>query len=66
MPFGDNMDGPRGYYAKQNKSEKDKYHMILLICGIKQTNKKQKQTHRYKKQIVGYQSGKGLGDEQKK
>ena len=28
-----NMDGTRMYYAKQNKSEKDKY-MITLICGI--------------------------------
>ena len=30
----DNLDGPRGYYAKWNKSEEDKYCMILLICGI--------------------------------
>ena len=29
-----NMDGAREYNAKQNKSEKDKYHMISLICGI--------------------------------
>ena len=28
------MDGPRGYYADWNKSDKDKYHMISLICGI--------------------------------
>ena len=27
------MDGTRGCYGKQNKSEKDKYHMISLICG---------------------------------
>ena len=36
------MNGPRGYYAKWNKSENDKYRMILLICGtwkIKQMNK---------------------------
>ena len=35
------MDGPRWHYAKWNKTEKDKYHMILLICGIlkKQTTK---------------------------
>ena len=26
-----NMDGPRDYFTK---SDKDKYHMILLICGI--------------------------------
>ena len=30
-----NEDGHRAYYAKWNKSEKYKYHMIsLLICGI--------------------------------
>ena len=29
-----NMDGPRRYYAKWNKSDKDKYHMISFICGI--------------------------------
>ena len=32
--INDNMDGPREYYAKQNKSEKDKYCMISVICGI--------------------------------
>ena len=30
----DNMNGPRGYYAKWNKLEKDKYHMISFICGL--------------------------------
>ena len=29
-----NVDGPRGCDAKWNKSDKDKCHMILLICGI--------------------------------
>ena len=29
-----NMDGPRGHYTKQSKSEKDKYCMISLICVI--------------------------------
>lgn len=28
------IDGSREYYAKLNKSEKDKHHMISLICGI--------------------------------
>lgn len=28
-------------YAKQDKSEKERYHMILLICGLKKN-------HRYK------------------
>ena len=29
-----NMDGTRDYHTKWRKSDKDKYHMILLICGI--------------------------------
>ena len=28
------VDGARAYYAKWNKSEKDKYHMSSFICGI--------------------------------
>ena len=31
--FCNNMDGPRGYHAKWNESDKEK-HMISLICGI--------------------------------
>ena len=31
----DNMDGPWGHYFKLSKSEKDKYCMVSLICGIK-------------------------------
>ena len=47
----DNMDGPRGYYAKWiSQTERDKYYMIPLICRIKKkkenkwTNKKQTET----------------------
>ena len=29
-----NMDGPRDCHTEWSKSDKDKYHMILLICGI--------------------------------
>ena len=29
-----NTDGPRDYHTKWSKPEKDKYHMISLICGI--------------------------------
>ena len=32
-----NRDGPGGYYAKWNKSDRDKYDMISLICGILKT-----------------------------
>ena len=28
------MDGHTGYNAKGSKPEKDKYHMILFVCGI--------------------------------
>ena len=34
LAFCNDMDGTRVYYAMRNKSEKDKYHMISLICGI--------------------------------
>lgn len=30
----DNMDGPSGFYAKYNDSEKEKYYMTSLIYGI--------------------------------
>ena len=46
------MDGTGGNYAKWNKSEKDKYHMISLTSGI---FKKWKWTHRYKEQFGGCQ-----------
>ena len=29
-----NMDGTRDYHTKSSQTEKDKYHMIPLICGI--------------------------------
>ena len=34
LPFASNVDRPREYYAKWNKTEKDKYCTISLICGI--------------------------------
>ena len=36
----DNMNGPRGHYAKWNKSEKGKNCIITLICGILKKKKK--------------------------
>jgi len=33
LAIHNDMDRAREYYAKQDKSEKDKYH-ISLICGI--------------------------------
>ena len=32
-----NVKGTRACYAKQNKSEKDKYHMILLMWNLRNT-----------------------------
>ena len=29
-----NMDSLRGYYDERNMLEKDKYCMLLLVCGI--------------------------------
>jgi len=34
------MDGPRGYYAKWNKSEKDKYLMISYMQSKMQNKTK--------------------------
>ena len=28
------MDGPRDYDTKRSKSERERYHMISLTCGI--------------------------------
>ena len=52
--------------SEVSQTEKDKYHMISLTCGIWNMTQmnlftKQKQTHRHRKQIYGYQSGKGVG-----
>ena len=45
-----NINGPWGYYAKWNQSDKNKYHMISFTGGIKQSKTKT-QTHRYRGQI---------------
>ena len=57
----DNTDGPWSYYVKWSKSDREKQilygftHMWILKQQQKKKNKtKQKQTHRYKKQISGY------------
>ena len=45
------MDEPRDYHTKWSRSDKDKYHMIPLPCGIYNMSQmnlpvKQKQTYR--------------------
>ena len=62
------MDGPRDYHTKRSKSERDKYHMILLTCGIqnmtqKNISMKQNQTHRHREHTV-VASGKRLVNRQ--
>ena len=55
MDFGDIL------ISEISQMEKDKYHMISLICEILKNKIKQKQTHRYKDQISNfYQRGRWL------
>ena len=49
-----NMGGPREYYTLWSKSDKGKYYMISLTCGIQKIMHtylciKQKQIHRHRK-----------------
>ena len=39
FPFFNIMRGPRGYYAKWNKTNKDKYHMVPLYIQFKKIKK---------------------------
>ena len=52
------MDGHRDYHSKWSNSDKDKYHMISLICGIlkKYTNELIYKTE-IDSQTYGYQRG---------
>ena len=57
MPFEAIFAAPRDYHTK---SERDKYSIISLICGIKtmtQMNLSMKQTHRHREQTCGCQEG---------
>ena len=59
-----NMDGPRDYDTKQNKSDREskisQYHLYVESKKMIQMNlfTKRKQTHRHRKQIFSYQIGK--------
>ena len=51
-----------------SQKEKDKHHIISLICGILNTTQmntstKQKQIHRHREQTCGCQGGEGWGRE---
>ena len=54
-------DSHRDCHIEWSKTEKDKYHMISLTCGILKNGTKQKKSHRCRKQTYGYQRGKGGG-----
>ena len=57
------MDGPGGYYAKCNKSDRKKQIDFTYMLNLKNkcTNKtKQKQNRRYREQTAGCQR-RGLG-----
>ena len=61
-----NMNEPGGYYAKWNKSEKEKHCMISLIMWNLKTKTNiinQKQTNRYREQADGCQREGGWGVE---
>ena len=45
------MEGPRDYHTQWSKPDKDKCHMILLIWGNKQTNKKDTNELVYEREI---------------
>ena len=54
--------------SEVSQKEKDKYHIMLLICGIQKNvidelTCKQKQNHRCTKQTYGYQRGNWWWDE---
>ena len=36
--IGSNMDGPRDYYTKWSKPEKDKYHMVSLMWNLEEND----------------------------
>ena len=66
----DNMNGPRGYYAKWNKSDTERQILcdFIYMWNLKKQNKwtiivKQTQSHRYREQKRCLPKGRGLGDE---
>ena len=68
MPFAATwMDLEIIILSEVSQKEKDKYHMISLICGIQNTTQmnlstKQKQTRRHRQQTCGCQGGRAIGE----
>ena len=58
-----NMDGSRGYYTKENKSDRERQilHDLTYVWNLKNKTK-QKQTHRYREQTGGCPRGGGQED----
>ena len=51
-----NMDKPKRYYGEI--SDKNKNHMVALICGMLKTKQiKQNQTPKYREHTGGYRNG---------
>ena len=66
LPISNNMDGPEGYYAKWNKSDREGQmpHDLTCMRNIKHKVNKQvekKQIHRYRKHFDKYQRRGVLG-----
>ena len=58
----DNTDGPRGYYAESNKSDREKTNTVwfhLYVESKSKTKQMNKQTHGYREQADSGQSGGG-------
>ena len=63
--FCNSMNGPRGYYARRNKSVRERqipYHFTYMWNLMnKNKNNKKKQIHRYREQTDSCQRGRVLG-----
>ena len=53
LPFFTWMDLEYIMLGKISQKEKDKYHMILLFCGIKKKRDIDSEVHRFKEQTGG-------------
>ena len=62
------MDGPRVYYTKWNKSDRERQILydITYLWNLKKNQlmnvTKNKYTYRYRKQTSSYQGGEGNGE----
>ena len=65
------MDGPRVHHTKLRKPDRERQISYDIAYNLKEKKTqlnlfpKQKETHRHRKQIYGYQRGKGSGGRDK-